>query len=278
MNTSFYKLLPRKALSALFYRLARIEYPPVKNAIIWSYQKITGANTDFAGEKNPYRYKNLNDFFTRSLAPNTRIIDTDNSHIVSPVDGRCAIFGNLTEGKLYQAKTQQYSLSALLNSQSEAEKYQDGTTCTLYLAPDDYHRIHMPYDGKLIGMSFCPGDKHSVALNLLEKIPNLFAGNERLVCHFETSFGPMALVMVGALNVSSIETVWHGEVKDNGNNHYTYDNTPFYKKGDEIGRFNLGSTVILCFPKDAIELSNPKLSTGDKIQMGEAIGIIQTTT
>ncbi|SUO96218.1 Phosphatidylserine decarboxylase proenzyme [Suttonella ornithocola] len=271
MNLLTYKLLPRKLLSQLMYKIARIKQPTVKNAIIWSYQKITKANTDFAAEKNPYAYPTLNAFFTRALAPNERPIDTDTQCIVSPVDGRCAIFGDITKGKLYQAKTQSYTLSALLNSHQQAEKYEGGKAVTLYLAPDDYHRIHMPCDGKLTAMSFCPGDKHSVALDLLEKIPNIFSANERLVCHFETEFGAMALIMVGALNVSSIETVWQGEMKDNGDNHYQYNPPLNFRKGEEIGRFNLGSTVILCFANLKIDFSNPKLSSGDKIHMGEYI-------
>lgn len=275
MNLALYKLIPRALLTKAFYHLSRMNTPPVKNAMIWGYQKITGANTHFAAEKNPYHYKNLNDFFTRALADGERPIDGAADSLISPVDGRCAIWGKIEAGQLYQAKTRQYSLAALLNSNQRAQAFEGGTTATLYLAPDDYHRIHMPCDGRLIAMSFCPGDRHSVALDLLEHIPNLFAANERLVCHFETEFGQMALVMVGALNVSSIETVWHGEVNDSGDNHYRYSPAKTFKKGDEIGRFNLGSTVILCFSANMVELMNPKLSNGNKIYMGEALGKLQ---
>lgn len=271
MNITLYKLIPRKLISHLFYKMARIETPIIKNALIKIYCHITGANTSFAIEKNPLNYNSLNHFFTRALADGERPIDINNHTIISPVDGRCAIYGNIELGKLYQAKSQNYTLAALMNSQKDSESYQNGKTATLYLAPDDYHRIHMPCDGILTHMTFCPGDKHSVALDLLEHIPNLFVGNERLVCHFETPHGKMALIMVGALNVSSIETVWHGELKDNGNNHYHYSTAKSYKKGEEIGCFNLGSTVILCFENPAIELNNPKLKTGDKIYMGEGI-------
>lgn len=272
MNLALYKLIPRHLLTKAFYRLSRINNPPLKNAIIWAYQKATGANTSFAAEKNPYRYQNLNAFFTRALADGERPIDEHPQALVSPVDGRCAVFGAIEAGQLYQAKTRQYSLAALLNSAQRAEAFEGGTTATIYLAPDDYHRIHMPCDGRLTAMSFCPGDKHSVAIDLLEHIPNLFAANERLVCHFETEFGDMALIMVGALNVSSIETVWHGELNDSGDNHYRYAPAKSFKKGEEIGRFNLGSTVILCFSAGMAELTNPKLSNGNKIRMGEAIG------
>ncbi len=272
MNYAFYKRLPRKWLSQQMYRLARIRNRPVKNTIIWLYQKITNAKTDFAKEKNPYHYRDLNDFFTRELADGARPVDPSPDALISPVDGRCAICGRIEEGQLFQAKQQRYSLEALLNSAKYAQTLKDGSTVTLYLAPDDYHRIHMPCAGQLTAMSFCPGDKHSVALDLLEKIPNLFAGNERLVCHFETEFGRMAMVMVGAMNVSSIETVWHGELHTAENNHYTYDPALSFAKGEEIARFNLGSTVILCFEKDAIELDSALLESGEKIRMGERIG------
>lgn len=275
MNLALYKLIPRALLTKAFYHLARIETPLLKNAIIWTYQKITGADTAFAVEKNPYRYRSLNDFFTRALAAGERSIDEEPQAFISPVDGRCAVFGSIEAGQLHQAKTRQYSLAALLNSAKYAEAFEGGSSVTLYLAPDDYHRIHMPCDARLTAMSFCPGDKHSVAIDLLEHIPNLFAGNERLVCHFDTEFGAMALIMVGALNVSSIETVWHGELRDSGDNHYRYSPAKTFKKGEEIGRFNLGSTVILCCSEDMIDFNNPKLGNGNKIRMGEAIGTLR---
>lgn len=271
MRLGVYRLIPRALCSRLFYFISRIELTWIKNCIIWIYCKITGAKTDFAAEKNPYSYRSLNDFFTRALADGARSIDEEEKVLVSPVDGRCAVYGNIENGRLFQAKTRDYSLAALLNSQRFADCFQNGKTLTLYLAPDDYHRIHMPCDGRLVMMSFCPGDRHSVALDLLEKIPNIFAANERLVLHFETDFGAMALVMVGALNVSSIETPWSGALYDQGDNFYSYDPPLFFKKGQEIGRFNLGSTVILCFPENALDFLNDKLATGDKIKMGEKI-------
>lgn len=271
MIYALYKYLPRKFLSTRMYHLARIENRPLKNLIIWAYCRITGANTDFAAEKNPFRYPSLNAFFTRALADGARPVDPDNDTLVSPVDGRCAMFGDITNGQLYQAKSQRYRLDALLNSQEDARHYQNGKTLTLYLAPDDYHRIHMPCDAVLTHSSFCPGDKHSVALDLLDKIPALFAANERLVCHFESAYGKMALIMVGALNVSSIETVWHGEYRDNGHNHYTHQPPLALRKGQEIGRFNLGSTVILCLENPDIRFTNLKLENGGKIRMGEPL-------
>ncbi|UJF25113.1 archaetidylserine decarboxylase [Suttonella sp. R2A3] len=272
MNKALYTLIPRRLMSQLMFRLARIEQPQIKNAIIKSYMRITGARTDFAAEKDPLSYHSLNDFFTRALADGARPIDDNPGHIISPVDGRCAIHEQLSAETLLQAKGMPYSLAALLGSEDWAQPFIGGSAATLYLAPDDYHRIHMPYPGTLQAMRFCPGDKHSVALSLLDKIPNIFAGNERAVCLFNTDLGKMAVVMVGALNVSSISTVWHGDVLNAADNTYDYrEQTLSFNKGEEIGRFNLGSTVILLFEPQAIDWANDKLECGEKIYMGEAI-------
>lgn len=254
------------------FRLARIEQPQVKNAIIKSYMRITGANTDFAAEKNPLHYRSLNAFFTRALAAGARPIDTHPKHIISPVDGRCAIYEHLSADSLLQAKGMPYRVAQLLGSEDWAQPFIGGSAATLYLAPDDYHRIHMPYRGSLQAMRFCSGDKHSVALSLLDKIPNIFAGNERVVCLFHTDLGKMALIMVGALNVSSISTIWHGDVLTAANNTYQYpEHSHTFNKGDEIGRFNLGSTVILLFEPQAVAWHTPTLEQDEKIHMGEMI-------
>lgn len=274
MKTSLYRLIPRRLASHLMYRLARIETPWLKNTIIRHYMRITGADTRFAREKNPYAYPTLNAFFTRALADGIRPVDANPDHIASPVDGRCAIWQTLDHNTLLQAKNISYTADELLGSADLARHYTHGETATLYLAPDDYHRIHMPCDGQLLGMRFCPGDKHSVALALLDKIPNIFAGNERVVAWFATDFGLMTLVLVGALNVSSIETVWHGVVRHNPqNNTYDYQNANrHYRKGDEIARFNLGSTVILFFPQGRIAWDAAALADQKKILMGQKIG------
>ena len=259
-------------MSAAMYRLSRVTQPALKNRIISTYMRITGADTSFAAEKDPHAYTSLNDFFTRALADGARPIDADPAHLVSPVDGRCAIHENLQADTMLQAKGMPYSAAQLLGSESWAAPFINGTTATLYLAPDDYHRIHIPCDATLTDMRFCPGDKHSVALSLLDKIPNIFAGNERVVCMFDTEFGRMALVMVGALTVSSIATVWHGDVLNAANNTYDYRDQPrSFKKGDEIGRFNLGSAVILLFEPNKIDWSDAALNKADKIHMGEMI-------
>lgn len=278
MKLALYKLIPRNLVTQGMYRLARITRPSwLKNIIIKIYILITGADTSFAIEKNPYHYKSLNDFFTRALADNVRPINPDSSQLTSPVDGRCAEFGAIEANKLVQAKNILYTLEQLLDDPALAQQFYHGQTATLYLAPDDYHRIHMPCDGQLRNMRFCPGEKHSVSLSLLDKIPNIFAENERAVCVFETNFGLMAMVLVGALNVSSIETVWHGELHDNGDNYYDYSKEQhFFKKGTEIGRFNLGSTVILIFANPKISWQSQKLQSSDKILMGQPIATLNS--
>lgn len=261
-------------MSAGMHRLSRITHPALKNRIISTYMRITGADTSFAAEKDPHAYPSLNAFFTRELAANARLIEPDPAHIISPVDGRCAIHETLQADTMLQAKGMPYSAAQLLGSEAWAAPFINGTTATLYLAPDDYHRIHMPCDGTLTDMRFCPGDKHSVALSLLDKIPNIFAGNERVVCLFDTDFGRMAVVMVGALNVSSISTAWHGDVLNAASNTYDYrDQALAYKKGDEIGKFNLGSTVILLFEANKIDWSDTALQKAEKIHMGEMIAV-----
>lgn len=272
MKTALYHLIPRRLASKAMYHLARIETPWLKNIIIRSYMKITGADTAFAAEKNPLAYANLNAFFTRALAPGIRPVDTDADSIASPVDGRCAIWQTLDAHTLLQAKHIRYSVDELLADTALAAHYANGETATLYLAPDDYHRIHMPCDGTLLGMRFCPGDKHSVALGLLDKIPGIFAGNERAVVWFDTPFGLMTLVFVGALNVSSIETIWHGVLRSQADNCYDYRAAPrHFRKGEEIARFNLGSTVILLFPARSIVWENSALADHRKIHMGQKI-------
>lgn len=272
MNTKLYSLIPRRLTSKAMYYLARITVPWLKNPIIRLYMHITGADTSFARKKNPYAYSSLNDFFTRELAEGERPLNTDKDTLVSPVDGRCAVWETMNDHTVLQAKNITYTIDELLGDTTLAEQYKNGATATLYLAPDDYHRIHMPCNGTLLGMRFCPGDKHSVALSLLNKIPNIFAGNERVVAWFDTEFGLMTLVLVGALNVSSIETVWHGVVHNNTNNDYDYSATPrHFAKGDEIARFNLGSTVILFFPANRIIWQEDALRDHRKILMGQKI-------
>lgn len=268
MNQKIYFLLPRRALTRIMFFLARIRIKWIKNALIFIYMRITGARTDFAIENNPYAYPDLDAFFTRAIRPELRPIE---ANIVSPVDGRCAIYGRIEEGQMLQAKGMNYRLEALLGGEDWAQSFSEGQTATLYLAPDDYHRIHMPCDGRLLAMRYCPGDVHSVGLKWLNHIPHLFASNERLICLFETEYGLMAMVLVGALNVASIETVWQGAVRSKEKRHYHYqDQDKRFQKGEEIAQFHLGSTVILLWQKDQIHWREALLD-GQKIQMGQTL-------
>lgn len=267
-----YRLLPKRFLTALMFRLARIRWRPLKNLIIRAYVAITGARTDFSPEKNPLNYPSLNAFFTRPLAPDARPLAADG--LLSPVDGRCAVYGPLEHGSVLQAKGSYYSLAQLLGSPRAAERFAGGSTATLYLAPDDYHRIHAPCAARLRAMHFIPGRRESVGLRWLAKIPGLFAQNERLVCFFESpDWGEFALVWVGALNVSSIATRWSGTLQDEGDGNY-YDYERFnlhFERGEELGRFNLGSTVILCFQAGRLYWDETLLD-GRKIRQGQTIG------
>ena len=277
MNTALYSLIPRRITTKIMFFISKIENPWIKNIIIYLYIFFTKADTSFAKIKNPYDYNTLNDFFTRSLAENVRPVDTNNKVLSSPVDGRCATWQKISHHTVLQAKNINYSAEELLGDTALAQHYINGETATLYLAPDDYHRIHMPYDGTLLGMRFCPGDKHSVALKLLDKIPNIFAGNERVILWFNTDFGLMTLVLVGALNVSSIETIWHGIVRNQTINTYDYSSKPHhFAKGEEIARFNLGSTVILFFPENTITWDIDALRDHHKILMGQKIATRNT--
>ena len=270
MNLTLYKLLPKRLTSWLMYKLARIEWPPLKNLIIRGYIHCTKANTDFSPEKNPLNYQSLNDFFTRPLIKELRPLETG---FVSPVDGRCAIWGEVNHRTVMQAKNISYSLAELLASNGWAELFDGGSQATIYLAPDDYHRIHAPCDCRLLAMHFVSGAKHSVALPLLGQIPRIFAANERLVCLFDSEeFGQFAMVWVGALNVSSISTRWAGEMRRQRNNHYDYRNYAMnFARGEELGQFNLGSTVILLLQRDKIQWDGARLD-GRKILLGQSLG------
>lgn len=254
MNIIFHTLLPKKLLSATMYRLSRIQQPIVKNLSIRLFMKATGANLSDAHRKSIADYKSLLDFFTRELSPNARPIEGKNNQhtIVSPVDGRVAHVGDIYQGQIFQIKGHTYALTDLV-SEDYAEAYKNGQATTIYLAPFDYHRIHMPMNGRLNKARYIPGELNSVSITLLDKIAGLFAKNERVVLEFISDNGqPFLMVLVGAVNVGSIETVFHGEICPN-----KFDapidldcNDETLQKGDELGRFNLGSTIIFITPEN----------------------------
>ena len=253
LSLPFY-VLPHHLISWLMLKLSRIENTAAKNFIIRAYTKLISVDMSEAIEEDRFAYSSLNTFFTRELKPECRPFDNDEANWLCPVDGAVSQARPIVNGRIFQAKGHDYSLLELLGGDEFlAEHFSDGHFSTLYLSPKDYHRIHMPTTGTLKRMLYIPGRLFSVAKHTVNAIPNLFARNERCVCFFETESGPMALVLVGAINVSAIETVWHGLVTTTGKkiNRIDYkDNEVTLTRGAEMGRFNLGSTVIVLTKKD----------------------------
>lgn len=243
-------IIPHHFISGLIFYLARIEWAPVKNISLKVYLSLHEVNMSEAVEENPYAYKTLNAFFTRALKADARKIDDTENTMICPVDARVSQAQAIENGRVFQAKGHDYSLLELVGGIDElAQPFENGSFATLYLSPRDYHRIHMPVDGKLTDMVYVPGRLFSVAPHTVNTVPRLFARNERLVCKFETEHGPMIMILVGALNVSAIDTVWSGSVTPPSKRkviHTTYDNVEIsLKKAAEMGRFNLGSTVVM---------------------------------
>ncbi|MBT5231186.1 MAG: phosphatidylserine decarboxylase [Methylococcales bacterium] len=268
-------ILPHQALSRIVYFLTRIQSVGFKNTAIRWFMGSFGVSLHNAIKENPEDYKHFNDFFTRALKPEARPIAKGEHTIVSPVDGAVSQFGDIVDGQLIQAKGSHFSLNALLGDNlSRSKKFTDGQFITIYLAPKDYHRIHMPLAGKLTDMCHIPGRLFSVNDISTKAIPELFARNERAASVFDTEVGPVAVVMVGALFVSSMDTVWHGQINPPKGLWITerqYEaGQHSLEKADELGRFNMGSTVILCFPKDSIEWDEA-IKPGHILRMGQAL-------
>ncbi|GAD91405.1 phosphatidylserine decarboxylase proenzyme [Vibrio halioticoli NBRC 102217] len=256
--------MPQHGLTRLVGKLASAKLGVVTTSIIRGFIKQYKINMDEALHSDPAYFATFNDFFVRELKPGLRPIAEGESVITHPADACVSQFGSIEDGKLIQAKNHDYSACELLGGDSElAAAFTDGSFATLYLSPSDYHRVHMPCDGTLKQMIYVPGDLFSVNPLTAENVENLFARNERVVCIFDTEFGPMAQVLVGATIVGSIELTWAGTVTPpRGNTVYRWDyptegeKAIHFKKGEEMGRFKLGSTVINLFPKDAIEFDS----------------------
>ncbi len=225
-------------------------------------------------------HPNINSFFVRALKPGARPIAAGEEQICSPADGTVSQIGVINDDKIFQAKGHSFSLVELLGGSSErAEVFRNGHFATIYLSPSDYHRVHIPYTGTLKEMVHIPGNLLSVAPFLIDNVPDLFARNERVASLFDTSIGPMAVVLVGAVNVGSIETVWAGTVTPPRgirvtSTTYREADAMTLNKGDEMGRFNMGSTVIILFAPDKLEWS-ASIASDDKVQMGQAIGTLR---
>lgn len=268
-------LLPRRRLSALVHRLARSRRPWLRTLLIRGFMRHFRISLDEAQVRHAGDFPSFNAFFTRALVAGARPMPSDPQAIVSPADGRLYHAAALAGDRMLQAKGHHYSLEALLAGHPRAADLADGLAFTVYLAPYNYHRFHMPMDGRLVAMSHVPGDLFSVNETTARLLPGLFARNERVVCHFDTDCGPVAVVLVGALNVGSIETVWAGEVTGWGGRdvrHYDYpaDDGVRLARGEELGRFNMGSTVILVLPRGSVEVADDVVA-GQVVQVGQVL-------
>jgi phosphatidylserine decarboxylase len=273
--SGFQYLLPHHLLSRLVYAFMRIRLAPVKNVQIALIGSMVGVEWNEAKLENISDYENFNDFFTRELARGARPIDPDPQSFTCPSDGRISQYGRITNDRILQAKGHHYTIRSLLANDPACAEFNNGFFHTVYLAPRDYHRVHMPVGGTLQRMIHVPGRLFSVAPYTVRQVPNLFARNERVVSLFETSYGPMALVLVGAMLVSSMETVWSGLVTPPRGKKIVHGDWSRrdiqLKKGQEMGRFNMGSTVILLLPPGAVSAIE-HFESGDPVVMGEKLG------
>ena len=273
-----FMVLPHHAVSRVVYMITRLRGPQVKPMIRWFIGKY-GVDMSDAEEPEIGYYQTFNEFFTRELKTGIRPIAPGENMLACPCDGKISQAGQIRSGAIFQAKGRAYTVLELLGGDKRmAADFVDGRFATIYLAPHDYHRVHMPQDANLVRMLHVPGRLFSVADWTVQEIPRLFARNERLACYFETAAGPMVMVLVGAINVSAIETIWSGLVvppRARSVNEFDYSHTrKEVKKGDEMGRFNMGSTVILLTPGNVQWL--PHIEAGLKVKMGQLIGHFPT--
>ena len=272
----FQHIVPQHLLSRCTAWLADLEHPAwLKNWVIERFVAHFGVDMSEAAESDPRRYASFNAFFTRPLKAGARPIAE--AALVCPADGAISQLGAIHRGRIFQAKGQDFSTVELLGGDPVwAARFADGQFATIYLSPRDYHRVHMPVAGRLLATTYIPGDLFSVNGVTAGHVERLFARNERLVCYFDTAFGPMAMILVGAMVVAGIETVWSGQVAPPPKAPVTldYSETPArveLAQGEEMGRFKLGSTVILLFPEGAVEW-DPRYAAGTPTTLGEPLG------
>ena len=270
-------IIPQHFLSRTMHKLTRVKTAWVKNAVIKNFIKLYKIDMTDYGSKTEQDFASFNEFFTRPLIDSARNIEQENDKLASPVDGTLSQCGLIEQGQLIQAKGMQYSARRLLGDAQWASNYANGNFCCIYLAPNNYHRIHMPCEGRLTKMSYIPGKLFSVNLTTADNVDALFARNERVVCEFETEQGKLIMVLVGAVFVGSIETVWAGEITParprTGYTKTYQDESLTFSRGEEMGRFNMGSTVILLS-------DNPNMQFDDTIstvQLGQAIATTANT-
>ena len=272
-------IIPQHFLSKMMWRLARCEYRWLLYIVLPLFIRQFKVNMKEAKNSDWKSYKSFNYFFTRELNDDAREISTDEKSIISPVDGAISQLGKINTDLIFQAKGHAYSLTQLLGDREDlAKTFKNGQFNTIYLSPKDYHRIHMPVDGTLIEMIHVPGQLFSVNPTTVNNVPALFARNERVICLFDSPAGPLAMILVGAIFVGSIETVWHGEVTPPTRNdirNWKYDEEEIsYVKGQEMGRFNMGSTVILLYANKKM-IWDKELKAEQHVQLGNVIGTIK---
>lgn len=272
------RLLPKYLMTAAVRLVARIRAPAVKDFLIRTFIKAYDIDTAEVAAAIPGEFPDFNAFFTRELKPGARPVDAAAAAIVSPVDGTVSEAGRLRDSGLLQAKGRCYDLHDLLATDlPDADRFRDGSFATIYLAPNNYHRVHSPLDGTLLAMRYVPGALFSVDVRTVAAKRGLFSGNERLVCHFVTAAGPMALVFVGAMLVGSISTCWTDEIRPRRRGVVeefdlsTAGEDLVVRKGDLLGWFNMGSTVILLLPPGAADWHASTVA-GRSLRMGESIG------
>ena len=269
-------LLPHRLLSAAARALAHARWVPLKNALINTVAKRFGVDWTEAESRDLSHYPHFNAFFTRRLRAGARPLDQDPRALLLPADGRISELGEIRSGRIFQAKGFDFDCAELLASELAAKPYHGGLFATIYLSPRDYHRVHLPWAGRLLETRHVPGRLFSVSPSTVAAVPRLFARNERLVCRFATDFGELTLVMVGALLVSGVETVWDGvAIPPYGRRVLERDYRPPHPevtlpRGAEMARFNYGSTVIVLLPPGVARLE-PGLGPGSPVKQGQAL-------
>ena len=274
-NVLLQYILPHRLLSRLVYRATRWTFAPWKNWLIGTIVRNYNVNMAEAAQPDALSYQHFNAFFTRKLRPDARCADADPAALLSPADGRISQSGAIVDGRIFQAKGQEYTAAELLGGDEEAAApYRNGSFVTVYLSPRDYHRVHMPLQGTLRETVHVPGRIFSVAPFAVGAIPRLFARNERLVCHFDGEHGPFVVVMVGAILVSSVATVWDGLVippyaSSIKRKSFVGQNITL-ERFAEMARFNMGSTVIVLLPEGTARLD--ALQPQQVVQVGQRLG------
>jgi phosphatidylserine decarboxylase len=270
--TTLQQLVPQQQLSKVAGRLAASRHPYVKRTFIRGFAKAYNISLDEYERQSLNAYESFNDFFTRELKEDARTIDTTANGIVSPADGIISQLGQIKDHKMLQAKGRHYDVGQLLADSEDGSYFADGSFATIYLAPSNYHRVHMPFTGTLTKTRYVPGTLFSVNNTTAANVPDLFARNERLVCMFDTKYGKAAVVMVGAMIVAGIETVATGKITRTDDIQEA-DHDMQFVAGEELGRFYLGSTAIVVLPKAAKADWLDSMNANSVVQMGQLLGM-----